>query len=285
MNPATESEPDFKAAVQAYWEAHMDLLADTPQLDLLDRDWVIHTRSEERPPVNIRTGAVVAHSMITDGCVIEGTVEYSVLSPGVRVGRGAVVRNSIVLTDTVIENGAEAGFAFADVTSIGGGIDLPLLDDLDPDKINAIVILTDGRNEYPPDSDLDFDLTVNAYNVESNLSGLGGFFSDRSTRMYYKVLDTSVIIDGRITDVARTGFLPGTLLIPRFVLNELSAIADSPDPHKQARGRRGLEVPTRAPRGRSAKRANRSEMNASRPQSINQGYPATTVRRAPRRTT
>ena len=92
--------------VQAYWEAHMDLLGDSPPLDLLDRNWVIHTRSEERPPVNIRTGAVVAHSLITDGCVIEGTVEYSVLSPGVRVGRGAVVRNSIVLTDTMIEPGA-----------------------------------------------------------------------------------------------------------------------------------------------------------------------------------
>jgi len=92
--------------VQAYWEAHMDLLADSPPLDLMDRNWVIHTRSEERPPVNIRTGAVVAHSLITDGCVIEGTVEYSVLSPGVRVGRGAVVRNSIVLTDTAVEPGA-----------------------------------------------------------------------------------------------------------------------------------------------------------------------------------
>ena len=92
--------------VQAYWEAHMDLLADQPPLDLLDRNWVIHTRSEERPPANIRTGAVVAHSLITDGCVIEGTVEYSVLSPGVKVGRGAVVRNSIVLTDCTIEAGA-----------------------------------------------------------------------------------------------------------------------------------------------------------------------------------
>lgn len=92
--------------VQAYWEAHMDLLADQPPLDLLDRNWIIHTRSEERPPVNIRTGAVVAHSLITDGCVIEGTVEYSVLSPGVKVGRGAVVRNSIVLTDCIIEAGA-----------------------------------------------------------------------------------------------------------------------------------------------------------------------------------
>ncbi|HEY3341684.1 MAG TPA: glucose-1-phosphate adenylyltransferase [Anaerolineae bacterium] len=92
--------------VQAYWEAHMDLLSENPSLDLLDREWVVHTRSEERPPVNIRTGAMVNHSLITDGCVIEGSVEYSVLSPGVRVARGAVVRYSIVLTDAVIETGA-----------------------------------------------------------------------------------------------------------------------------------------------------------------------------------
>ncbi len=92
--------------VQAYWESHMDLLVDEPLLNLLDRKWVIHTVSEERPPVNIRTGATVLHSLITDGCVIEGTVEYSVLSPGVRVARGAVVRNSIVLTDTEIKAGA-----------------------------------------------------------------------------------------------------------------------------------------------------------------------------------
>ena len=92
--------------IQAYWEAHMDLLSDNPPLDLNDRTWIIHTRSEERPPVNIRTGALVMHSLITDGCMIEGTVEYSVLSPGVRVERGAVVRYSIVMTDTVIRASA-----------------------------------------------------------------------------------------------------------------------------------------------------------------------------------
>jgi glucose-1-phosphate adenylyltransferase len=92
--------------IQAYWETHMDLLADNPPLDLDDRNWIIHTRSEERPPVNIRTGALVMHSLITDGCMIEGTVEYSVLSPGVRVERGAVVRYSIVMTDSVIRAGA-----------------------------------------------------------------------------------------------------------------------------------------------------------------------------------
>jgi uncharacterized protein YacL len=56
------------------------------------------------------------------------------------------------------------------------------------------------------------------------------------------LLDTSVIIDGRVTDIAKTGFLPGTLLIPRFVLNELQYIADSPDGLRRQRGRRGMEV-------------------------------------------
>lgn len=56
------------------------------------------------------------------------------------------------------------------------------------------------------------------------------------------LLDTSVIIDGRVADIARTGFLPGTLLIPRFVLNELQYIADSADALRRQRGRRGMEV-------------------------------------------
>ncbi len=56
------------------------------------------------------------------------------------------------------------------------------------------------------------------------------------------LLDTSVIIDGRVSDIAKTGFLPGTLLIPRFVLNELQYIADSADGLRRARGRRGMEV-------------------------------------------
>jgi uncharacterized protein YacL len=56
------------------------------------------------------------------------------------------------------------------------------------------------------------------------------------------VVDTSILIDGRIARVCESGFLSAALVIPRFVLNELGAVADSSDPHKQARGRRGLEV-------------------------------------------
>lgn len=56
------------------------------------------------------------------------------------------------------------------------------------------------------------------------------------------LLDTSVIIDGRIADISRTGFIQGEMLIPRFVLNELQHIADSPDELRRRRGRRGLEM-------------------------------------------
>lgn len=63
-----------------------------------------------------------------------------------------------------------------------------------------------------------------------------------NTSVPYKILDTSVIIDGRIADICETGFLEGTLLIPRFILKELQRIADSSDSLKRNRGRRGLDV-------------------------------------------
>ena len=94
--------------IDAFWEAHMDLLNRPPSLNLNDRSWVIHTRSEERPPVMIENGSTIRDSLITDGSVIcEGAiVERSVLSPGVYVGPNAVIRESVILTDTYIEAGA-----------------------------------------------------------------------------------------------------------------------------------------------------------------------------------
>src|SRR5437667_5887652 len=75
-----------------------------------------------------------------------------------------------------------------------------------------------------------------------DLSALGGIFSDKTARGDLKILDTSVIIDGRIADVAETGFLSGTLVIPQFILRELQQVADSPDSSKRQRGRRGLDM-------------------------------------------
>lgn len=76
-----------------------------------------------------------------------------------------------------------------------------------------------------------------------NLQALGGLFgSERSSKRIYKVFDTSVIIDGRVADICEAHFLDGTLLVPQFVLRELQLVADSADPLKRQRGRRGLEV-------------------------------------------
>lgn len=75
-----------------------------------------------------------------------------------------------------------------------------------------------------------------------DLSALGGLFSDKTVKRDYKILDTSVIIDGRIADVAETGFLGGALIIPNFILTELQQVADSPDSSKRQRGRRGLDM-------------------------------------------
>lgn len=75
-----------------------------------------------------------------------------------------------------------------------------------------------------------------------DLSALGGIFSDKNIKRDYKILDTSVIIDGRIADVAETGFLGGSLIIPHFILAELQQVADSADSSKRQRGRRGLDM-------------------------------------------
>jgi len=76
-----------------------------------------------------------------------------------------------------------------------------------------------------------------------NLAALGGLFSgERASKRNTKVLDTSAIIDGRISDIADTGFLEGTLIVPEFVLRELQMVADSSDSSKRQRGRRGLDV-------------------------------------------
>lgn len=75
-----------------------------------------------------------------------------------------------------------------------------------------------------------------------DLSALGGIFSDKNVKSEFKILDTSVIIDGRIADVAETGFLSGSLIIPNFILAELQQVADSADSSKRQRGRRGLDM-------------------------------------------
>ena len=100
--------------VEAYWRTNLDLLSDTPGIELNDLGWLIYTRSEERPPARVGPSARVQRSMVSHGCVIDGTVEHSILSPGVRVETGAVVRDSIVMFDTAVGEGAVLDRAIVD---------------------------------------------------------------------------------------------------------------------------------------------------------------------------
>jgi len=88
--------------VQSFYEANLALLAETPALDLYDPEWVIHTASADRPGVQLGATARVENSLLSDGCRVFGTVQRSVLSPGVFVSQGATIRDSIIMGDAWI---------------------------------------------------------------------------------------------------------------------------------------------------------------------------------------
>lgn len=122
--------------VQSYWEAHMGLLGDHPAFDLYDPSWVIHTRSEERPPASLHGNAQITNSLISHGCVIRGRVEHSVLSPGVVIEEGAVVRDSIILFDCVIGAGSVIDRAILDKeVVVGKNCHIGYGDDMTPNKL------------------------------------------------------------------------------------------------------------------------------------------------------
>ncbi len=92
--------------IESYYQANMDLLEDLPELNLYDPESRIRTRVTGYPPAKIGRNAMVRRSLIELGCIINGRVEHSVLSPGVYVEEGAIVRDSIIFDDTRIEAGA-----------------------------------------------------------------------------------------------------------------------------------------------------------------------------------
>ena len=100
--------------VPAYYQANMGLLADIPALELSDPRWVVHTRSEQRPPVFLAPKALVSANLLCDGARIDGNVQRSVIGPGVVVGRGAEVRDSIIMNDSYIGQEAQVDRAIVD---------------------------------------------------------------------------------------------------------------------------------------------------------------------------
>jgi glucose-1-phosphate adenylyltransferase len=156
--------------VHSYWRAHMDLLMTPPPLNLNDRSWIIHTRTEERPPVWISTGGQVADSLITDGCEIEpgAGVSSCILSPGVHVGSNAILRNSVILTDTVIEPGAIVDHAIIDKRVIIGANSRVGGKTGETEPAIAMV----GKNSYiPPDFTVEPGAIIATDVIESDYSG------------------------------------------------------------------------------------------------------------------
>ena len=164
--------------VESYWQAHMDLLEEHPGLDLYDKEWLIHTRSEERSPARIGPTANVHRSLISHGCQIWGTVERSVLSPGVRVDPGAVVRDSIIMFDTVIRAGAVVDRAIIDKevsvgpnAVVGMGADFDTPNRQEPGRLNTGITVVGKRAVIPAGVRLGRNVKVNEEVRPSDFGG------------------------------------------------------------------------------------------------------------------
>ena len=97
--------------IDSLWEANMDLLDPSVPLDVWDENWKIYARTPAQPPHHLSSLAHVENAMITEGCEVDGEVDFSILFSNVHVGAGAVVRDSIVMPGCVIEDGAQVNYA------------------------------------------------------------------------------------------------------------------------------------------------------------------------------
>ncbi|GAB4419235.1 MAG: glucose-1-phosphate adenylyltransferase [Anaerolineae bacterium] len=143
--------------IQSFWETNLALTRPNGSdlLNLHDPNWVVHTRSEERPPVKLGPQAQVVNSLISNGCVIRGRVENSVLSPGVYVSPGAIVRESVIINDTWIGPGAVIDRAIVDENAvIGAGTFVGYGDDNTPnhqmpDRLNTGITVVGSGAHIP----------------------------------------------------------------------------------------------------------------------------------------
>jgi glucose-1-phosphate adenylyltransferase len=141
--------------VQAYYEANVALLAESPALDLYDPEWIIHTTSADRPGVEIGSEARVENSLLSDGCRIYGTVVRSVISPGVYVAPGAVVRDAVLMGDAwvgpdtvvdrcIIDEGVRIG-----ANSVIGEGEMTTPNHEQPERLNTGLTLVGIRAHVP----------------------------------------------------------------------------------------------------------------------------------------
>lgn len=142
--------------VGAYWKASMDLIADLPPLNLYDPELAIMTAEDSNPPVKSGPRSRISRSLVCNGCIINGEVRNSILSPGVYVEEDARVIDSVVFGDTVIGRGAVVEKAIVDEHSqVGAGCQLGLGDENtpnqeEPQRLNCGITVV-GRGAKIPD--------------------------------------------------------------------------------------------------------------------------------------
>ena len=106
--------------LDSLWEANMDLLNPNIPIDLYDPEWKMYSKNPIMPPQYIGPDAVIENSMVTDGCVVDGTVDFSVIYEGVTIEKGATVTDSIIMPGSVIKSGAVVEYAIVGENCVVG---------------------------------------------------------------------------------------------------------------------------------------------------------------------
>ncbi len=164
--------------ISSYWETNLALLQGKPELDLYDPGWVLHTRSKERPPVKLGPAGHSRDSLLSNGCVINGTVINSVLSPGVWVEAGAIVRDSVVMNDTVVRAGAVVARCVLDKEiEIGADAQVGAGDDntpnqLEPANINTGITIVGKRARVPAGAIIGRNCRIDPSTTPTDYDGL-----------------------------------------------------------------------------------------------------------------
>ncbi len=141
--------------VHAYWQANRELFEMSPS-PLFSADWPIRTKEEERPPAIVSETANVINSLVSNGCVIEGRVEHSVLSPGVMVLEDAVVKDSIIMSDSVVGPHSVVDYSILDKeVVVEAGCYLGFGDDFransrEPKVLNSGISIVGKKAKIPP---------------------------------------------------------------------------------------------------------------------------------------
>lgn len=173
--------------IQSYWETNLAFLAPTPPLNLDDPTWVIHTKSQERPPVKVGLQGQIHTSMVANGSNVRGQVENSVLSPGVYVSEGAVVRDSVVMNDVWIGPGALLDRVIVDKqVVVGAGAQFGFGEDnkpnaAEPDKLNTGITVAGKGAHIPQGVRVGRNVVIVPRADEDAFTGFGGNVPSGST--------------------------------------------------------------------------------------------------------